>query len=73
MEESEKKSMISNKYVALFVVGFFVYIALMILIAYLTSRKGSTKGEDYLMGGRNVGLLLRDFFKSCVNLLSGVK
>lgn len=50
--------MISNKYVALFVVGFFVYIALMILIAYLTSRKGSTKGEDYLMGGRNVGLLL---------------
>lgn len=58
MEESEKKSMISNKYVALFVVGFFVYIALMILIAYLTSRKGSTKGEDYLMGGRNVGLLL---------------
>ncbi len=50
--------MISSKYVTLFVVGFFVYIGLMILIAYLTSRKGTTQGEDYLMGGRNVGLLL---------------
>lgn len=30
----------------------------MILIAYLTSKKGTTQGEDYLMGGRNVGLLL---------------
>lgn len=35
--------MISNKYVALFVVGFFVYIALMILIAYLTSPRAAQR------------------------------
>ena len=50
--------MVSGQYAALFVIGFFVYIGLMILIAYLTSKKGTTQGEDYLMGGRNVGLLL---------------
>lgn len=50
--------MVSGQYAALFIVGFFVYIGLMILIAYLTSKKGTTQGEDYLMGGRNVGLLL---------------
>lgn len=50
--------MVSGQYAILFVIGFFVYIALMILIAYLTSKKGTTQGEDYLMGGRNVGLLL---------------
>ena len=50
--------MVSGQYAVLFVIGFFVYIALMILIAYLTSKKGTTQGEDYLMGGRNVGLLL---------------
>lgn len=50
--------MISTRYTMLFVVGFAAYIGLMILIAYLTSRKGTTKGEDYLMGGRNIGLVL---------------
>ncbi len=50
--------MISSKYTVLFVVGFFVYIALMILIAYVTSKKTSIEGEDYLMGGRNVSLPL---------------
>lgn len=49
--------MVSGQYTALFVTGFVLYIGLMILIAYFTS-KHSTKGEDYLMGGRNVGLLL---------------
>lgn len=50
--------MVSGQYALIFIAGFFLYIGLMILIAYLTSRKGTTKGEDYLMGGRNVGLLL---------------
>lgn len=50
--------MVSGQYATLFIVGFFLYIGLMILIAYLTSKKGTTQGEDYLMGGRNVGLLL---------------
>ena len=50
--------MVSGQYALLFIIGFFVYIGLMILIAYLTSKKGTTQGEDYLMGGRNVGLLL---------------
>ena len=30
----------------------------MIAIAYFSSKKGSTEGEGYLMGGRNIGLLL---------------
>lgn len=50
--------MISSNYTTLFVCGFVLYIGLMIAIAYFTSKKGSTKGEDYLMGGRNVGLIL---------------
>lgn len=50
--------MISSKYTALFLGGFFLYIALMILIAYWTNKKGTTQGEDYLMGGRSIGLLL---------------
>lgn len=31
--------MVSGQYATLFIVGFFVYIGLMILIAYLTSKK----------------------------------
>lgn len=57
-EKKGKGLMVSGQYALIFIAGFFLYIGLMILIAYLTSRKGTTKGEDYLMGGRNVGLLL---------------
>ena len=53
-----RNHIVSGQYAVLFVIGFFVYIALMILIAYLTSKKGTTQSEDYLMGGRNIGLLL---------------
>lgn len=49
--------MLEGKYTLLFVIGFVIYIGLMITIAYVTSKK-TTQGEDYLMGGRNVGLLL---------------
>ena len=49
--------MVSSEYSTLFLVGVIVYIALMIAVAYFTSRK-KTQGEDYLMGGRNIGLLL---------------
>lgn len=37
--------MVSGQYAVLFVIGFFVYIALMILIAYLTSKKGTHKAK----------------------------
>lgn len=50
--------MISGTHSVLFIVGFVAYIGLMILIAYFTSKKGSTEGENYLMGGRSLGLLL---------------
>lgn len=41
----------------LFLVLFLVYIALMILIGYLASKKQDT-GDDFLMGGRKVPLFL---------------
>ncbi len=50
--------MVSSGYTTLFLIGFAIYIALMIGIAYLTTKKGSTQGEDYLMGGRSIGLVL---------------
>ena len=50
--------MSANNYTTLFILGFIAYIGLMIAIAFLTNKKGSTEGEGYLMGGRNVGLLL---------------
>lgn len=37
--------MVSGQYAALFIVGFFVYIGLMILIAYLTSKKAQHRGK----------------------------
>lgn len=40
-----------------FLIGFITYIIFMIFIAYLTTRN-NTKGEDYLMGGRNLGIFL---------------
>lgn len=40
-----------------FLTGFIVYIIFMIFIAYLTTRK-TVEGEDYLMGGRNLGIFL---------------
>ncbi len=36
--------MVSGQYATLFIVGFFVYIGLMILIAYLTSKKRYNTG-----------------------------
>lgn len=48
---------ISNVNTMLFLGGFIVYIIVMIGIAYFTTR-GKTSGEDYLMGGRNLGILL---------------
>ena len=50
--------MITNNYPVLFIFGLVVYIGIMIAIAYFSSKKGSTEGEGYLMGGRNIGLLL---------------
>ena len=50
--------MITNNYPVLFIFGLVVYIGIMITIAYFSSKKGSTEGEGYLMGGRNIGLLL---------------
>ena len=43
--------MITNNYPVLFIFGLVVYIGIMIAIAYFSSKKGSTEGEGYLMGG----------------------
>lgn len=48
---------ISTANTMFFLCGFIVYIILMIGIAYITTR-GKTSGEDYLMDGRNLGVLL---------------
>ena len=41
----------------IFIVGFLVYIAIMIAIGYFTS-KGKAEGTDYLTGGRGLNILL---------------
>ena len=40
-----------------FIVGFIIYIILMIFIGWLTSR-GKSEGTDYLTGGRSLNILL---------------
>lgn len=49
--------MVENISSSFFISGFIVYMIGMIVIAYFTSRS-NTSGEDYLMGGRNLGFFL---------------
>lgn len=49
--------MFDTKYQTLFLVGFVVYIAVLILIGWLASRKKNT-GENFLTGGRQLPFVL---------------
>ena len=49
--------MFDTEYQPVFLIGFAVYIALMVVIGALASRK-SGKGEDFLTAGRKLPLLL---------------
>ena len=49
--------MLDSKYIPLFVVGFIIWIGIMIAIGYLTSRS-KTSGKDFLTGGGNLGFFL---------------
>lgn len=49
--------MLDSKYVPLFVGGFVVYIAVMILVGYLFSR-GKAGGKNFLTGGSNLSFFL---------------
>lgn len=50
--------MFEGKYALAFMIGFVIYIGIMIVIATVTSKGKNTEGEGYLTGGRSVGLLL---------------
>lgn len=49
--------MLDPKYIPLFVGGFIAWIAIMILVGYISSR-GKTKGSSFLTGGGNLGFFL---------------
>ena len=49
--------MFDTRFQSLFLIGFAVYIGLMVVIGTLASRK-SSKGVDFLTGGRKLSLLL---------------
>ena len=49
--------MFDTKFQSSFLIGFVIYITLMVVIGTLASRK-TRKGEDFLTGGRKLSLLL---------------
>ncbi len=49
--------MLDAKFVPVFIVGFILWICIMIAVGYFTSR-GKTKGSSFLTGGGNLGFFL---------------
>lgn len=50
--------MVETSYQAFFLIGFIVYIIIMIAVGYFSSRGGKSDGENFLTGGKNLSYFL---------------
>lgn len=50
--------MLSSGHQTLFIVGFLVYIVIMILVGYFSSRGNKSEGENFLTAGKNLNFFL---------------
>lgn len=50
--------MLSSAHQTLFIVGFVVYILIMIAVGYMSSRGSKSDGENFLTGGKNLSFFL---------------